>query len=261
MPHPSRRRRQPAAFTLIELLVTIGIVALLAAVAFPVFNSVSLAGRRTVSMSNMRQFGVALMGYAGEHDGQLPAEGEQNPSWASAAANNDANNTAWYNALPRYAGSRAVGDYQRTPAAFYQRESLFYVPAAVYPASKLAAPLFAVAMCSKLSGSVGGRAITAEEVRLGNFQSCTTTVIFLESGVPGEKLTYPKQSSYNGQSKSFASRAIARYNGHTLSVMADGHVENLDAKSVIDPSSGKAYNPQALGKVFWSMDPSLNANL
>lgn len=253
-------KRPPAAFTLIELLVTIAIVALLSAIAFPVFNSARLTGRRTVSMANMRQFGIALLGYTADHSGQFPLEGEQSPSWGSAAVNNDANNSAWYNALPRYATSRGLGDFQNQAAAFYQKESLFYVPAAVYPANKLAAPLFAVSLCSKLSGTIGGVTIEAESVCLANFQALASTVIFQESGVPGEKLTFPNQSAYNGQSKSFASRTIARYNGHTLSVMGDGHVENLEARLVIDSSSGKAYYPQNKGKVFWTMDPLANPN-
>lgn len=253
-------KRPPAAFTLIELLVTIAIVALLSAIAFPVFNSARLTGRRTVSMANMRQLGIALISYTGDHAGQLPTEGEQSPSWGSAAANSDANNAVWYNALPRYANSRAVGDFAGQPAAFYQQGSLFYVPAAVYPANKLAAPLFAVSFCSKLYGTVGGVSMDGANVSLLNFQAPASTVILQESGVPGEKLTFPTQSAYNGQSKSFASRTIARYNGHTLSVMADGHVENLEARLVVDPSSGKAFYPQSAGKVFWTMDPLLNPN-
>ncbi len=253
-------KRLPAAFTLIELLVTIGIVAMLFAVALPVFNSVRLTGRRTTSLANMRQLGIALTGYTADHSGQFPAEGEQSPTWSSAAANTDANNSAWYNALPRYANSRAVGDFKVQPEAFYQKESLFYVPAAVYPANKLAAPLFAVTFCSKLSGSVGGATIDPATVCLANFQALPSTVIFQESGVPGEKVTFAKQSAYNGQSKSYASRTIARYNGHTLSVMGDGHVENLDARFVVDSSTGKAFYPQSLGKVYWTMDPLLNAN-
>lgn len=248
--------RAPSAFTLIELLVTIGIIALLTAVALPIFNSVTLAGKRTVSLGTMRQFGVALLGYANDNSGQLPQEGEQSPSWASAASVNDANNAAWYNALPRYANSRSVGDFKGHADAFYKRESLFYVPAAVYPANKFAAPLFAVSMCSKLYGG----AIDPGGVRLMNFTAPASTVIFQESGLPGEKLTFPKQSAYNGQSKSFASRTIARYNGHTMTVMGDGHVENLEAAFVVDRATGKAFYPQNLGKVLWTMDPAANPN-
>ena len=49
------------AFTLIELLVVIGIIAVLAGVVFPVYRSVQMTGRKTQSLSNMRQLGTALI--------------------------------------------------------------------------------------------------------------------------------------------------------------------------------------------------------
>ncbi len=55
-------RRTPA-FTLIETLVVIAIVAILAALLFPVFASARESGRRTVCISNLRQLGLAEQMY------------------------------------------------------------------------------------------------------------------------------------------------------------------------------------------------------
>ncbi len=57
------RRRRPAAFTLIELLTVIAIIALLAAIIFPVFATVRENARRASCMSNMRQIYQAVRGY------------------------------------------------------------------------------------------------------------------------------------------------------------------------------------------------------
>lgn len=60
------------AFTLIELLVVIAIVAILAGLLFPVFAQAKLAAKKTGSISNQKQLGVALVLYAGDHDDAYP---------------------------------------------------------------------------------------------------------------------------------------------------------------------------------------------
>ncbi len=64
------------AFTLIELLVVIGILALLAAILFPVFAQVRAKGRETVCVSNLKQIGLAFHAYAQDFDDRLPWGGD-----------------------------------------------------------------------------------------------------------------------------------------------------------------------------------------
>lgn len=60
------------AFTLLELLVVIGVVALLAALAIPVTQRVVQSGLAAGCLSNLRQLGVALNLYLGEHNQTMP---------------------------------------------------------------------------------------------------------------------------------------------------------------------------------------------
>jgi prepilin-type N-terminal cleavage/methylation domain-containing protein len=62
-----------SAFTLIELLVVITIIAILASIAFPVFNTVTERANQTKDLSNIRQLGVALKLFAGDHSGSYPS--------------------------------------------------------------------------------------------------------------------------------------------------------------------------------------------
>ncbi len=62
------------AFTLIELLVVIAIIAILAAILFPVFAQAKSAAKKSVSISNQKQQGLALIMYAGDYDDTYPRE-------------------------------------------------------------------------------------------------------------------------------------------------------------------------------------------
>ncbi len=59
------------AFTLIELLVVVAIIALLAAILFPVFARARENARKASCQSNMKQLGLAAQQYMADFDGQL----------------------------------------------------------------------------------------------------------------------------------------------------------------------------------------------
>ncbi len=59
-------------FTLVEVLVVIGIVALLAALLFPVFSQGRRSAKQNTCASNLRQLGLAVALYMQESDGLYP---------------------------------------------------------------------------------------------------------------------------------------------------------------------------------------------
>lgn len=62
-------------FTLIELLVVAGIIAILAALLFPVFGAVRENGRRAACQSNLHQIGRAMQQYLQDNDHRyLPSD-------------------------------------------------------------------------------------------------------------------------------------------------------------------------------------------
>jgi prepilin-type processing-associated H-X9-DG protein/prepilin-type N-terminal cleavage/methylation domain-containing protein len=69
------------AFTLIEILVVVGVIALLAALLFPVFGRVRENGRRVSCTNNLRQLGLAFQQYVQDSSGRLPYAGNYQ-GWA-----------------------------------------------------------------------------------------------------------------------------------------------------------------------------------
>lgn len=71
--------RHSRAFTLIELLVVITIIAILAAILFPVFAKTKERARMASCQSNLRQIGNAIAMYRADYDGRMPFMVYYNP--------------------------------------------------------------------------------------------------------------------------------------------------------------------------------------
>jgi prepilin-type N-terminal cleavage/methylation domain-containing protein/prepilin-type processing-associated H-X9-DG protein len=78
--------QKAAGFTLVELLVVVSIIALLAAILFPVFSQVRERAKQTSCMSNLRQIGLAFTLYLNDKNERFPPHIVGQGSPASYAA-------------------------------------------------------------------------------------------------------------------------------------------------------------------------------
>jgi len=102
-------RNSPRAYTLIELLVVAAIIAILVALAFPVFLRAIERAKATKDMSNLRQIGIAMQTLLNDNDQILPVTA----TWPGISTSTT---PVLY---PKYIGTRKVFQSpfdKRTPA-------------------------------------------------------------------------------------------------------------------------------------------------
>jgi prepilin-type N-terminal cleavage/methylation domain-containing protein/prepilin-type processing-associated H-X9-DG protein len=104
------RRR---GFTLIELLVVVAIIAILAAILFPVFAQAREKARQTACLLNQKQLGMAVLMYEQDYDEHLFFYGStavpaQSRTGAVLPTADSANPVRWYNALQPYAKNTGI---------------------------------------------------------------------------------------------------------------------------------------------------------
>jgi prepilin-type N-terminal cleavage/methylation domain-containing protein len=92
--------RTEKGFTLIELLVVIGIIALLASIALPAFQSVQVKAQQTKALNNAKQIGLACKLFAADNNGQYPNYPEVSGAFTTTALTNS--NDAFNTLIPTY---------------------------------------------------------------------------------------------------------------------------------------------------------------
>ena len=115
----SQRQR---AFTLIELLVVISIIALLVGILLPALGAARRTAQGMVCLSNIRQIGVGISGYAVENDSATPPS--QTGGYIPPGASKAIENREWTLLIQAYMVSDSDGTYTGAQATGTGQETV-----------------------------------------------------------------------------------------------------------------------------------------
>ncbi len=101
-----RKRLHDQGFTLIELLVVITIIAILASISVPVYNSVTERAKITRVLSNVKQINLACRTYAIDNDGLFPQGSSVDENGAPKVATTSTE--AFKELVPNYVGVESI---------------------------------------------------------------------------------------------------------------------------------------------------------
>jgi prepilin-type N-terminal cleavage/methylation domain-containing protein len=104
-------------FTLMELLVVIAVMAILAAILFPVIAHAREKARQSACLSNLKQIGLAILMYADDYDGRHPAG--SNPSlWVPGPEGSWKRMPTWQGDVSRQIMTPLLLPYVNNPQVF-----------------------------------------------------------------------------------------------------------------------------------------------
>jgi prepilin-type N-terminal cleavage/methylation domain-containing protein/prepilin-type processing-associated H-X9-DG protein len=239
-------------FTLIELLVVIAIIAILAAILFPVFQSVRENARRTTCASNEKQLGLGMIQYTQDSDEKFPRGQYQDANgtyldWGNAIypfiKNGDVSNTSGTTSV--YNGKGGVfscPDFPSVQTAEYGAHSYICpTQADGYPVpslAQIATPSDQVIIVEKGQGGGGNFAtFNAGESDWVGYQNDGSATNFVQRDAVGDpspqkELAYDYDEPLGTASpQPFTTSPSGypryRHNMHTNVLFVDGHVKSM----------------------------------
>jgi prepilin-type N-terminal cleavage/methylation domain-containing protein len=241
MNHRPTARRQ--AFTLIELLTVIAIVGVLAALIVPVVGRARESARKSLSISNLRQWGNALHLHLGDNRGIMPGRGPaQTPTWSEVAQAGAAG--AWFNALPPYASAKSLATFAvEDRDTLFRSDNIHRDPSARFgnETTSISRPYFSYALNSQMNVSraeAGAQTLNGVDQRnvslpFTRYPDPAQTVYLFETQSnldPGQTTV---TDSNSGRAYGRSSHLSYRYNRRPSILFLDGSVRTF-ARGDID---------------------------
>ena len=260
--------RLKKGFTLIELLVVIAVIAILAAILFPVFAQAREKARQITCTSNQKQIGIAILQYAQDYDETLPPANYNDVATGSP--------DTWMNIIDAYV---KAGYPNHAVATGSQIASVFTCPD--YAATEVAAnatPAHSyVANANILPPWITGTGETADTYPPHSLASlhAPASVVLIGEAAGGSRIfswgddvdTAPvipgQTAAVFGSCQAIYLRARLRHSGGSNYLFGDGHVKWFHGPGQSYIADGSSWYPvipiTATSNVVWQQASYPNA--
>jgi prepilin-type processing-associated H-X9-DG protein/prepilin-type N-terminal cleavage/methylation domain-containing protein len=203
--------RMPDGFTLVEIMVCAAVISFLALICGVTVSGSIGRAHSAACLSNLRQWGVALHAYSGDHSGMLPRRGQGIQKLTIIDREDD-----WFNALPPYLDETPYhGMVNRGSAPRPGMKSVFVCPSAEEePGCR---HFLSYGMNMHLSR--WDKPAPSRMANLGRLDN----LVFMADSPGAYASTVPSSAGYSVK---------ARHNGRANLLFADGHAESFDGTAL-----------------------------
>jgi prepilin-type N-terminal cleavage/methylation domain-containing protein/prepilin-type processing-associated H-X9-DG protein len=221
-----------SGFTLVELLVVVGVIAILAAILFPVFAQAREKGRQNYCLSNLREMGTAMMFYTDDHDGYYP------PVIGRVGRRPVGFDSSWMGFLSPYLKNQGVFIDPSSGAPGQPLLNYAFAPTVRsqgYDAISLIVDPWGIALWEGVGGysgqPLGWYREEAPSRNVAQIARPTETILicdhrYFEWGVMDQQMRYPAPRHIREQNIQLPDGRMAP-SGLINSVFADGHVKGM----------------------------------
>lgn len=219
--------RRQHGFTLIELLVVIAIIALLAAIAFPGYQSMLESSRATQCTANLREIFTGIQGYVQDNNGIYPP---------STSGKNGVNGY-WFAAIGPYLSEGRRFDQSKVKSGPWPQNIPFACPSCTNHGWGGAG--IDVGINGYQVGATVNTNNLTTALRIAKASALSTTLLVADAaaGSGGGAWQIGWRIGTGGGNFSPAAEAIAtRHKGRANVLYFDGHVGQVTAEQLKDPN-------------------------
>lgn len=232
-PHSHRRSR---GFTLTELLIVIAIIAVLAAIMFPLVRGMRERAHSAVCTQNLKQIGVGLLSYTAENSGRFP-DGRADVSWYGGITTS----RCWYDAAAENMGREYVIYHKGDPLP-----AEFGCPSGHGKAYEPAWPYTGDYAANSHLGNPNNQVLTISAVKQPSATPYVQDTVCQNNFGSWSFAKGESKQNWKNKTKSVDSSFADRHGGSGNILWVDGHVSSMRYSEYMDyatdPAHGGVYN-------------------